>query len=147
MKNLFVLSLLIISLSLNAQNWKRGLAIAGYHVGTVALGAVADGLYDNGNKNWSHALHAAEIGAVIGGPFLFDIKRSEALSYILSYGFIRFSLFDSFYNMTCDLPILYNGSTSFYDRTMSTIPEHGRAWYKSFSLVAGFAIPITSLKW
>ena len=131
----------------NAQNWKRGLAIAGYHVGTVALGAVADAQFDMGNKNAAHFLHAVEIGAVIGGPFIFKIERSEALSYILSYGFIRFSLFDSFYNATRDLPLLYNGTTSAYDRFMNTVPDHGKAWAKSWSLVVGFAIPISSLKW
>lgn len=145
MKKILIILLAFVAINAIGQNWKRGLAVAGYHVGTVALGAVADGLYDEGHKEWSHALHAVEIGAVIGGPFIFKLERSDALSYILSYGFIRFSLFDSFYNMTRDLPVLYNGSTSKYDQVMSTIPEYGRAWYKSFSLVAGFAIPIKEL--
>ena len=147
MKAKIIIILLVVFVNVNAQDWKRGLAIAGYHVGTVALGAVADGLFDDGHKEWAHALHAVEIGAVIGGPFIFKVERSEALSYILSYGFIRFSLFDSFYNMTRDLPVLYNGTTSKYDQVMNTIPPHGRAWYKSISLIAGFSIPITSLKW
>ena len=140
---LYLISL--ISLSSQAQNWKKGLAVAGYHIGTVALGAVADGLYDEGNKEWSHALHAVEIGAAIGGPFLFKVHRSEALSYILSYSFIRLSLFDSFYNATRDLPLLYNGTTSIYDKSMNTIPDHGKVWLKSWSLIVGFAIPIYEL--
>ena len=142
MKRLLTILLLIACLSAQAQDWKRGLTIASYHIGTVALGAVADGLYDDGQKQWSHALHAVEIGAVIGGPFIFHVQRSDALSYILSYGFIRLSLFDSFYNATRDLPMLYNGTTSFYDKTMNTIPPHGRAWIKSWSFVVGFSIPI-----
>ena len=138
-------ALLILSYNLCGQNWKRGLAVAGYHIGTVALGAVADGLYDEGHKEWGHALHAAEVGALIGGPFIFKVKGNEVLSYLLSYGFIRVSTFDSFYNLTRDLPLLYNGTTSTYDNIMNTIPPHGRAWYKSFSLVIGFAIPIKEL--
>ena len=65
--------LLFACLSLNAQNWKKGLAVAGYHLGTVALGAIGDGLYDSGSKEWSHALHAAEVGALISGPFVFNL--------------------------------------------------------------------------
>jgi len=148
MKKLFIISVIVlIGLSCQSQNWKRGLAVASYHIGTVALGAVADGLYDNGNKEWSHALHAVEVGALIGGPFVFHVKRSEALSYVLSYGFIRFSTFDGFYNMTRDLPILYNGTTSTYDQVMSKMPDHGKVWYKSFSLVMGFSIPISFMEW
>ena len=135
--------LLFVCLSLNAQNWKKGLAIAGYHIGTVALGAVADAQMDIGNKDFGHFLQAAEVGALIGGPFIFKPKgSSEIVSYILSYGFLRFSTFDSFYNLTRDLPLLYNGSTSVYDRTMNEIPDAGKAWYKSCSLVLGIGIPI-----
>ena len=145
MKKLLIILLSVIAINATAQNWKKGLAVASYHIGTVALGAVADGLYDNGEKEWSHALHAAEIGAAIGGPFVFHVKRSEALSYILSYSFIRLSLFDSFYNATRDLPLLYNGTTSIYDRSMNTIPDHGKGFLKSWSFIVGFAIPIYEL--
>ena len=146
MKNLFTILLLTIAISGQAQNWKKGLAVAGYHVGTIALGAVADAQYDMGNKNLSHALHAAEVGALIGGPFVFHIQKSDALSYILSYGFLRLSFFDSFYNMTRDLPLLYVGSTSTYDKVMSGIPPDGRAVIKSWSLVLGIAIPINEIR-
>lgn len=131
-KVLIILAIVLMGLTTQAQDWKKGLAIAGYHIGTVALGAVADGFYDNGQKEASHLLHAAEIGVVIGGPFLFHIDRSDALGYILSYGFIRLSLFDSFYNMTRDLPLLYNGTTSLYDDVMNTMPDHGKAWLKGW---------------
>jgi hypothetical protein len=146
MKKLFIISLIFFAVTASAQNWKRGLAIAGYHVGTVALGAVADGLHDQGHKEWSHALHAAEIGAAVAGPlFVFDLNKRDALPYILSYTFIRFSLFDGFYNMTRDLPYYYNGTTSKYDQIMNQIPDHGKAWYKSVSLIVGFAIPIKEI--
>jgi len=144
---LIIAMVFILSIVINAQNWKRGLAVAGYHIGTVALGAVADGLYDEGNKEWSHALHAMEVGALIGGPFIFKPRGGgEIASYILSYGFLRFSFFDSFYNMTRDLPVLYNGTTSTYDQVMRKMPDHGKVWYKSCSLVLGIAIPIRELR-
>ncbi len=145
MKNALIILLVFACVSIQAQNWKRGLAVAGYHIGTVALGAIGDAQYDMGKKHFAHFLKAAEVGALIGGPFLFDIKRSDALSYILSYGFIRLSLFDSFYNYTRDLPLLYNGTTSKYDEFMNTVPDHGKAWIKSWSLIVGFAIPLYEL--
>ena len=97
-------------------------------------------------RDRSHTLHAAEVGALISGPFIFKVKKSEALSYVLSYSFIRFSFFDSFYNMQRDLPIMYNGTTSTYDEVMSKMPDHGKVFYKSWSLVLGFAIPITEMR-
>ena len=137
--------LLFLCVTLSAQRWVRPVEIIAYHVLTVGVGAVGDAMYDEGNKEWGHALKAAEVGMLIGGPFIFHVQRSEAINYILSYGFIRFSMFDGFYNMTRDLPLLYNGTTSGYDKFMSQIPPHGRAWYKSCSLIVGFAIPIKEL--
>jgi len=145
MKTTLTILIAIFCLNIQAQNWKRPVGIIAYHVGTVALGAVADGLYDDGHKNLSHALHAAEVGALIGGPFVFHVKRSEALSYVLSYGFIRLSLFDAVYNGTRDLPLLYNGTTSTYDKVMGKIPPDGRAFIKSWSFVVGISIPICEL--
>jgi len=139
MKNLLI-PLLFICVLGSAQT--RPIAIIGYHIGTVALGAIADAQFDEGNKNLAHMLHATEVVTLISGPFIFDVKRNEALAYILSYGFLRFSFFDSAYNLTRDLPILFNGSTSTYDRVMNTVPEHGRAFMKSWSLVVGVSIPI-----
>ena len=137
--------LLFICMTASAQNWKRGVLVASYHIGTVALGAIGDAQFDNGNKEWSHALHALEVGALIGGPFIFKPVKWEIASYVLSYGFLRFSFFDSFYNASRDLPLLYNGTTSKYDQVMSKMPDHGKVWYKSFSFVLGFAIPIKEL--
>ena len=145
MKQALIIFGLFIIVSTNAQNWKKGLAIVGYHTTTVALGAVADGLYDDGYKEWSHALHAIEIGAVISGPFIFKPRgTSEIAAYICSYGFLRFSLFDGFYNMTRDLPLLYNGTTSKYDEIMNMHTDTGKVWWTSCSLIVGIAIPIKS---
>ena len=151
MRNLLVLLALSLSLSCFSQRqttWQRidkPLAIIGYHIGTVALGAIGDAMMDEGNKNLGHALQACEVGALIGGPFLFKIQRSEALAYLANYGFMRFSLFDSFYNMTRDLPVLYNGTSSNYDRFMNTIPPDGRVFMKTWSLVVGISFPIKYL--
>ena len=145
MKRLLIILMLAVAVNATPQDWKRGLAIAGYHVGSVAIGAIADGCMDNGQKQLGHALQVAELGMVAGGPFIFKLDKSDILSYVLSYGFIRLAMFDSFYNATRDLPLLYNGTTSSYDKFMNTIPPHGRGWIKSWSLIVGFAIPINEL--
>jgi len=128
------------------QRNQRSFAIIGYHLGTVALGAVGDGLRDEGHKEWGHAFRAAEVGALIGGPFLFRVKRDEAVWYVLDYGFLRLATFDAMYNATRGLPVLYNGTTSKYDELMNTIPDHGKAWIKAWSLSLGFVIPLCELK-
>jgi len=128
------------------QRNQRSFAIIGYHLGTVALGAIGDGLRDEGHKEWGHAFRAAEVGALIGGPFLFRVKRQEAVWYILDYGFLRLATFDALYNTTRGLPVLYNGTTSKYDELMNTIPDHGKAWIKAWSLSLGFVIPLCELK-
>jgi len=124
----------------------RPLGVIAYHLGTVALGSVADGLYDEGHKEWAHALHALEVGALISGPFIFKIKLREAGWYIVSYGALRFATFDLGYNAVRGLPALYNGSTSWYDNVMSKVPDHGEAFMKTISFTLGVSIPINELK-
>lgn len=136
--------LLFTCLSLNAQNWKKGLAVAGYHLGTVALGAVADGLYDSGNKEWSHALHAAEVGALISGPFVFNLSRKEALPYLSSYVFLRMATFDPMYNATYGRPLNDIGGTSLWDKALQSVnSEPSGYWFaRSIFFGLGVAIPI-----
>ena len=122
--------------------YKRPVGIIVYHVGTVALGAIADAQFDEGNKNLSHAMHATEVALLLSGPFVFNIKRSEAISYLLTYGFLRFSFFDYCYAAARDLPITYLGDTSAYDRFFNQFPPHGVAFAKTLSFSMGIAIPI-----
>ena len=145
MKPYLIILCLFLTVSVNAQNWKKGLAVVGYHTATIALGAIGDAQYDQGNKNLSHTLHAGEVAMLASGPFIFKLQKRDALPYLSSYVFLRFSFFDSFYNTTRDLPVLYNGTTSGYDRFMNTMSDDGKAWWKSMSLIMGVAIPINHL--
>ncbi len=145
MKKLIVFSLIVLCMSATGQNWKRGLAVVGYHTATIALGAIGDAQYDEGNKNVAHMLKAGEIAMVASGPFVFNLNKRDALPYLSSYLFLRFSFFDSFYNLSRDLPVLFNGTTSGYDEFMNQIPDHGKVWYKSISLIVGVSIPIKHL--
>ena len=128
------------------QRNRRPIAIIAYHVGTIGLGALSEGLRDNGNKEWSHAFRAAEIGALVAGPFIHNIKRSDWAWYILDYGFLRLATFDAFYNGVTGRPVLDNGTTSLYDNTMSSMTDQGKVWVKTWSLTLGFAIAFGELK-
>lgn len=146
MKKALIILLTLITINTTGQNWKKGLAVVGYHTATICLGALGDSQYDLGNKEWGHALHAAEVGMLLGGGFIWKPRgTSEIVSYILSYGFLRLSLYDAFYNWNSGLPVNFVGSTSEYDKFMSKIPPHGRTFIKSWSLVIGISIPILEL--
>ncbi len=123
------------------KNW-RGAAAVLWQIGTVAAGGLGDGLMDNSNKNWGHALRAVEVGMLISGPFVFDLDRRDTWAWLSSYGFIRLGMKDGFYNVSRGLPLGYVGTTSQYDKLMRGVPEHGRYFIKSISIVAGVAIPI-----
>ena len=116
--------------------WVRPVEIMAWHAGTVVLGAVGDGLYDEGRKELGHAFHAAEVCALIGGPFLFKVKLNEAIPYIGSYACMRFAIFDMTYNGVRGLPAMYNGTTSTYDKVMNKIPPDGSC-LRSHALVRG----------
>lgn len=145
MKHLLIISILFVTINSAGQNWKRGLAVVGYHTASIVLGAIGDAQYDEGNKNVAHMLKAGEIAMVASGPFVFNLNKRDALPYLSSYLFLRFSFFDSFYNLSRDLPVLFNGTTSGYDEFMNQIPDHGKVWYKSISLIVGVSIPIKYL--
>lgn len=141
----FSIILLFFCLSLNAQNWKKGLAVAGYHLATCAVGAIGDAQNDMGNKDLGHGLKAVEIGMLAGGPFLYKATFKEwpgFLLYFSVYGMMRFTGYDGFYNVTRDLPLLYNGESSYYDRFMNNFPDAGKAWYKTMSFGLGIGISI-----
>jgi hypothetical protein len=146
-KSILITVIILLAFSMNAQkwDWKRSTGIIGYHLATVAVGALGDATFDNGNKDLGHALKATEVGMLIGGPFLFKIELNEAVPYISTYVFLRFATFDGIYNVSRDLPVLYQGNTSGYDKFMSKVPPHGRAWWKCHALVVGIAIPIKNL--
>lgn len=143
------LAFLLLAIQSTSQERKseiwREIGVISYHVATVATGALSEATRDEGQKSVAHAFRAMEVGLLIGGPFLFDVKKHEFLPYFLSYTFIRFSFFDAFYNKYRGLDLLYNGTTSSYDKFMNKMPPHGRAWWKTCSLVVGFSIPIKYL--
>lgn len=129
-------------------NWK-GLAITGYHIATVTIGAIADGIYDDGNKQLGHFLEGTELALAMLGPLLvFDLERNDWLAYALSYTFVRVALFDPIYNTTRGLPVNYIGSTSTWDKFLQELdsPPAGYWIGRTLFLTAGIAIPIKEIK-
>jgi hypothetical protein len=141
----FSIILLFFCFSLPAQNWKKGLAVAGYHMATVAVGAIGDAQNDMGNKDLGHALKAAEVGMLVGGPFLYKATFKEwpgFLLYFSVYGMMRFTGYDGFYNITRDQPLFYNSDLNHYGRFMNNFPDVGKAWYKACFFGLGIGISI-----
>ena len=121
---------------------KRAFAIVGYQIGTIALGAVGDGLDDSGHKEWGHTLKALEVGALMSGPFIFKMTKRDYLPYVSGYVFMRFALFDNIYNASRGLPGDHIGSVSWYDRMREELnaPPVGWGFAKGLSFVLGVGI-------
>ena len=101
------------------QKWAR----IGLITSSIVFNAVGDGLYDDGHKLAAKSFRAASIGSllaipIVGGP----IGRKKAFKYALSYGLMRFALFDITYNGTRGLPLNYVGTTSIHDRVIGGSP-------------------------
>ena len=123
----------------------KKLLIILYLILCVAVGAVADGLFDDGLKVWGHALGAVEVALLFSFAFLFNLKRGDLLPLALAYIFFRIAGFDYIYNLTSDNPIFFNGSTSLWDNFLSQFPTHGITFAKSLFLITGVFIPINEL--
>lgn len=116
-----------------------------YIVAMVVIGAVSDGLFDDGLKVWGHALGALEVAMLFSFAFIFRLEWKVFLVVGLSYLFIRIACFDITYNIVRDLPILQIGTTSLWDNFISKIPPYGMVFARSIFLIAGIAIPIKEL--
>ena len=119
----------------------RAIGITAWHMSTVFLGAVGDGLNHRGDKEWGHTLKALEISMALTGPFVWKIKRGEWAAYLAPYAFHRLAEYDMWWNMTTGQDLLYNGDNSLYDKGMNTIPDHGKAYIKGWSFGVAIVIP------
>ena len=97
------------------EAWKT-IAVYG---SSIALDAVAQGLRDNGNKDWAHVCAIASYVPIAASPWILTYQKKEWPVYIATFVGIRFMTFDYIYNATRKLPYNYFGNTSVYDKTMS----------------------------
>ena len=113
------------------------------YAGSIILGAVGDGLNDDGIKTWGHVCNAASTGLILASPFIIDYEKSKWGYYLASYVSLRIALFDPSYNLTRDLPLTYIGNTSFWDKGLQKMaPPDGFLSGRAVSLIIGFSIPI-----
>jgi hypothetical protein len=158
MKKTLTILLLLACVSIQAQwnyptnrpmtFWEkngRAIGVTAWHVGTVAAGAIGDGLNDRGDKEWGHALKALEVGLLLSGPFVWKIERGEWCAYVAPYILHRYALYDMWWNIMMDQHLLYNGESSLYDNTMNKMPPDGKIWTKSISFGLSIAIPFNNL--
>jgi hypothetical protein len=123
---ILLLSLLIIANVCQSQTikskqkWTR----IGLITSSIIFNAVGDGLYDDGHKLAAKSFRAASIGSLLAIPIVSGpIGKKKAFKYALSYGLMRFGLFDITYNATRKLPLNYVGTTSIHDRIINNSPK------------------------
>jgi hypothetical protein len=127
MKHLLLSTILFISLlSTQAQDrvkQKQKWARIGLITSSIVFNAIGDGLYDDGHKLAAKSFRAASIGSLLAIPVVSGpIGRKKAFKYALSYGLMRFAIFDLAYNETRGLPLNYVGTTSIHDRVVGGSP-------------------------
>lgn len=93
--------------------WTKAVVFLG---GSIVCEAVADGLYDNGNKVPAHFLGAASTGLLVTYPVIMKRENKEPIWAVPAYICFRIALFDPIYNKTRSLPLGYIGNTSTWDR-------------------------------
>lgn len=101
------------------EKWAR----IGLITSSIMFNAIGDGLYDDGHKLAAKSFRAASIGSLLAIPVVSGpIGKKKVFKYALSYGLMRFGLFDITYNATRKLPLNYVGTTSLSDRIVGGQP-------------------------
>ena len=129
MKKLIVILVLSLPFTLSAQpycakkefkmpEWSKAAICLG---GSIICEAIADGMYDNGNKKPAHFMGALSTGLLLAYPIWEKQSNNEPFWAVPSYICFRIAMFDPIYNQTRGLPIGYVGSTSTWDEMMNKI--------------------------
>jgi hypothetical protein len=124
----------------------RGVTIILYLLITVIVGAVSDGLNDQGVKILGHVLGSAEIVLLISGAFLFRLGRKAWIAYLVAYISFRIFAFDYSYNITRGLDILYMGSSSFWDLFFSKQYPGGLLFGRVIFAALGVGVTFNELR-
>jgi len=112
-------------------------------IGSITLDAMGDAYFDMGNKELGKFLQAGSTGLLLAQPFLIDFDKRDWMWKLPAYILIRFATFDLIYNTTRDLPYYYQGSTSFYDKTIGEImPGKMATMPKVLALTVGISLTL-----
>jgi hypothetical protein len=131
MKKLLLISLLSSLLIFARAQEYKALKVIGTMVTWSVLNGIGDGLNDNGQKGWGHAVNALSYATLIGGTVWSEPERKDWLRYITIAAGMRFVTFDASYNLTRNLPVNYIGTTAWSDRAQSNVPAHFRTFTKA----------------
>jgi hypothetical protein len=120
----YIISILLIAVSLNCFAQHSTLKRAGLFTLAITTDAIGDALNDEGNKELGHAFDAASVGTHIYMLFddntKFNSFRELAIGTVLYTG-IRFAIFNLTYNLVRGLPYNYVGTTDFIDKNFSQL--------------------------
>jgi hypothetical protein len=131
MKKLLLVSLLSSLLIFAKAQEYKALKVLGTVFGAVVLNGIGDGLNDNGQKGWGHAVNALSYATLIGGTIWSEPERKDWLRHLIIYGGVRYVFFDASYNLTRDLPVNYIGTTAWSDKAQAKVPAHFRTFTKT----------------
>ena len=152
--NCLIASLFVVITIMGQTPYKNYLAhkdksesakIIAVYAGSIILNGIGDGLNNSGHKTWGHACNAASIGILLTSPFIIHYDKDKWWIYLLDYGFLRYGLFDSSYNLTRGLPYNYIGTTAGTDIIFHKAPANFRTFSKGISMVMGISLPINDL--
>jgi hypothetical protein len=117
-----------------------------YYVICVIIGAVADGVRDEGMLFLAHALAGVEIGLLLMSAFILNLRMRDWWIVLLSYVFYRVAFFDYAYNIIRGLDLFYIGDTSWWDLILKKQYPGGLLFGRAVLLLVGVSLPIKYLE-
>jgi hypothetical protein len=116
-----------------------------YLISCVLVGAIGDGLWDEGMALTGHGLEALEVLLLVSGPFIFGLERRNCIPYLIALIAFRIALFDYTYNLVAGLPWDFVGHTSWWDIIISKYYPKGLIWGRAIFFILGVALPIREI--
>jgi hypothetical protein len=114
--------------------------------GSILLNGVGDGLIYNHHKNWGYACNTLSIGTLIASPLVIKYDKHKWYGYILDYAFLRYTLYDSGYNITNGDKYQYLLVNDRIDKMFRKAPAGMRSFDKVITLIVGISLPINDYK-
>jgi len=124
----------------------RALWIILYLILCVAVGAAGDAWNHIGMKTIGHAGEALEVGLLISGAFVFNLRRRDWLPFVAVYICFRIVGFDYVHNLVTGQPIFHMDTVSIWGSFLSKFPAHGVTFMRAVALFVGIGISINELK-
>jgi hypothetical protein len=156
MKRLFCILIVgLITLEIFAQDFyiperkpviSKPVKVIGTMIAWSVLNGIGDGLNDNGEKGWGHAINALSYATLLGGTIWSHPEKGEWPIYFIDAAAFRFALFNHSYNTIRGLPWNYIGTTETTDKLLKNVPAHFRNFVADIGICVSVGITIDRMK-